>query len=162
MPFYFLYVDDTLLCVPLEKLQTVINTFKDYHPRIQFTHEMERNNRISFLDLDIIKLDNGKIVSNWYRKSTYLDVGKFLFFNQYPQDLIEKHIKIKIEQVKSKQSSNVDIVTQSEIFDEHNTIVLPYIGQISKTIQFMMKKFKIHTIFKIPFGMEGLMYTINS
>ena len=32
---------------------------------------MERNNRISFFDLEIIKLDNGKIVSNWYRKSTY-------------------------------------------------------------------------------------------
>ena len=46
--------------------------------------------------------------------------------------------------------------TQSEIFDEHNTIVLPYFGQISKTIQFMLKKFKIHTIFRIPFGMEGL------
>ena len=48
VPFYFRYVNDTLLCVPLEKLQTVIDTCNDYHPRIQFTHEMERNNRISF------------------------------------------------------------------------------------------------------------------
>ena len=71
LPFYFRYVDDTLLCVPLDKLQIVIDTFNDYHPRIQFTHEMGRNNRISFLDLEIIKLDNGKIVFNWYRKSTY-------------------------------------------------------------------------------------------
>ena len=66
-PFYFRYADDTLLCVPLDKLQIVIDTFNEYHPKIQFTHEMERNNRISFLDLVIIKLDNGKIVSNWYR-----------------------------------------------------------------------------------------------
>ena len=71
VPFYFRYVDNTLLCVPLDKLQTVTDAFNGYHPRIQFTHEMERNNRISFLDLEIIKLDNGKIVSNWYRKSTY-------------------------------------------------------------------------------------------
>ena len=70
LPFYFRYVD-TLLCVPLDKLQMVIDTFNDYHSRIQFTHQMERNNRISFLDFEIIKLDNGKIVSNWYRKSTY-------------------------------------------------------------------------------------------
>ena len=62
--FYFRYVDDTLLCVPLDKLQRVIDTFNDYRPKIQFTHEMERNNRISFLDLEIIKLDNSKIVSN--------------------------------------------------------------------------------------------------
>ena len=52
-------------------MQTVIDTFNDYHPRIQFTHEMERNNGISFLNLEIIKLDNGEIVSHWYGKSTY-------------------------------------------------------------------------------------------
>ena len=195
LPFYFWYVDDTLLCIPLDKLQIVIDTFIEYHPRIQFTHEMKRNNRTSFLDLEIIQLDNGKIVSNWYRKSTYsvrllnfisnhpfqnkvaiiknlvdravclshesfqseiLDVvRKILFVNHYPQDLIEKHIAIRIEQVKSRQSSNVDTDAQSEVFDEHNTILLLYFGQISKTIQFMLKKFKIHTIFRIPFGMEG-------
>ena len=41
----------------------------------------------------------------------------------------------------------MDTDTQSEIFD---------FGQISKAIQFMLKKFKIHTIFRIPIGMEGL------
>ena len=71
VPFCFRYVEDTLLCVPLDKLQTVIDTFNDYHPRIQFTYEMERNKRISFLDLDINKIYNGKTVSNWYRKSIY-------------------------------------------------------------------------------------------
>ena len=197
VPFYFRYVDDTLLCVPLDKLQTVIDTFNDYRPRIKFTHEMERNNRISFLDLEIIKLDNGKIVSNWYRKSTYSGrvlnfisnypfqnkvaiikylvdrsaclshesfhsenfdfVRKILFFNHYPQDLIEKHIKVRFQQIKSRKSKNVDTDTQSEIFDKNNTIVLPYFGQISKKIQSMLKKFQIHTIFRIPFGMEGLM-----
>ena len=73
--------------------------------------------------------------------SENLDIRKFLFFNHYPQDLFEKHIKIRIKQVKSWKSSNVDMDTQSGIFDKHNTIVLPYFGQISKTIQFMLKKF---------------------
>ena len=54
VPFYFRYFDDTLLCVPLDKLQKVIDTFNDYHPRIQFIHGMEKKNRISFLDLEII------------------------------------------------------------------------------------------------------------
>ena len=139
---------------------------------------MERNNRISFVELEIIKLDNGKIVSNWYRESTYsgrvfnfisnhvfqnkvaiiknlvdravclshesfdsenLDlVRKILFFNHYPQDLIVKHIKIRIQQVKSRKSRNVNTDTQCEIFDKNNTIVLPYFGQISKTIQSML------------------------
>ena len=51
VPFYFRYVDDTLLCVSLDKLQTVIDSFNDCNPRIQFTHEMERNNRIHFFGL---------------------------------------------------------------------------------------------------------------
>ena len=53
-------------------------------------------------------------------------VRKILFFNHYPQDLIEKHIIIRIQQIKSRKSRNVDTNTQSEIFDNNNTIVLPY------------------------------------
>ena len=34
LPFYFRYVDDTLLCLSLDKLQIFIDTFNDYHPRI--------------------------------------------------------------------------------------------------------------------------------
>ena len=74
--------------------------------------------------------------------------------------MIEKHIKIRIEQVKSRQGSNVDTDTQTGIFDEHNTIFLPHFGQITQTIQFMLKKFKIHTIFRIPFGI-GVLITLG-
>ena len=31
----------------------------------------KKNNRISLLDSEIIKFDNRKIKTNWYRKSTY-------------------------------------------------------------------------------------------
>ena len=93
VPFYFRYVDDTLLCVPLEKLQTVIDAFNDYHPRIQFIHEMKINNRISFLDLKIIKLDNGKIVPNWYRKSTYSSkVLDFISNDSFQNKVIIKNL----------------------------------------------------------------------
>ena len=90
-----------------------------------------------------------------FRSENLEVVRKILIFNHYPQDLIEKHIQIRIQQVKSRKSSNVDTDTQSEIFDKNKTI-LTYFGQISKTIQFMLEKFQIHTIFRIPFGMEGL------
>ena len=83
-------------------------------------------------------------------------VRKILFFNHYPQDLIEKHIKVRIQQIKSRKSKKVDTDTQSEIFDKNNTVVLPYFGQISKKIESMLKKCQIHTIFRILFGMEGL------
>ena len=34
---------------------------------------MESNKIISFLDMELIKLDNDTIVINWHRKSTYSD-----------------------------------------------------------------------------------------
>ena len=63
LPFYFRYVDDTILCVPLHKLQTLIDSFNSFHPRMQFTYEKEINNRISFLDLKLSKLANSNILS---------------------------------------------------------------------------------------------------
>ena len=81
---------------------------------------------------------------------------KILFFNDYPQDLIENHIKIRIEQVKSSQGNNVDMDIQSEGLDEHNTIILPYFGQIFKKIRFMFKKLEIDTSFRILFWVETL------
>ena len=38
VPFCSRNVDGTSLCVPLDKLQTIIDTFKDYHPSSKFTH----------------------------------------------------------------------------------------------------------------------------
>ena len=109
--FYFRYVDDSLLCVPLDKMQKVIDAISDYHPKIQFTHKMERNNRISFLDLKIIKLDNGKIVSNWYRKSTYY--GRLLnFISNHPfqnkvaiiKNLVDRPVCLSHESFHSENS----------------------------------------------------------
>ena len=37
--FYIRYIDDTLLYVTLDKLQKNIDSFNDYHPKIQFRGE---------------------------------------------------------------------------------------------------------------------------
>ena len=61
-------------------------------------------------------------------------VREFSFYNHYPQDLFEKRIKIRIEQVRDRPGNNVDMDTHSKFFDDHNTIILPYFGRISKII----------------------------
>ena len=70
--------------------------------------------------------------------------------------LIEKHVKIRIEQFKSREGSDVDTDKQFYAFGESKTVVLPYFGQILNTIQFMLWKFLIYTIFRIAFRMETL------
>ena len=52
--FYFRYVDDILLCIPKNMIDTTINTFNSYDKNLQFTAELPHNNCISFLDIKII------------------------------------------------------------------------------------------------------------
>jgi len=74
--FYYRYVDDIALSVPLSKLNSLLDEFNSFHPRLNFTMEMgDRGERLNFLDLTIIRNDNG-LFFYWFRKPTFS--GKFL------------------------------------------------------------------------------------
>ena len=53
----------------------------------------------------------------------------------------KKQVKNKIQEIKNKQSSDADMNIHNVIFDELNTIVLPYFDQISKKVRFILKMF---------------------
>jgi len=61
LPFYYRYVDDTIFTVPQHTLELILHTFNSLHQRLQFTMEVEDNNKISFLDVTLIKEDGGII-----------------------------------------------------------------------------------------------------
>lgn len=78
--FYFRYVDDTILCIKREHLPHVLEVFNNYDPHLQFTHEIENNGRINFLDLTLIRQEN-QIKTNWFQKPT--TSGRILNFNSF-------------------------------------------------------------------------------
>ena len=45
------YVDGTFLIIPHNKIDYVLQKFNSYHPCLKFTHEIESNNSISFLNI---------------------------------------------------------------------------------------------------------------
>ena len=54
------------------------------HPNIQFTSEEESNNKISFLDISVMRVNN-KLTTSLYRKKTFS--GVYLNFNSFlPMD----------------------------------------------------------------------------
>ena len=63
------YVDDTHAYVEPTKLEFMLNKFDNYHPNINFTFELEKNNEINFLDVLINRVNNNKIETGVYRKS---------------------------------------------------------------------------------------------
>lgn len=52
--FYVRYVDDVIIAVPGDEIYYTIDTFNSYHPRIQFSVEVESENVLNFLDIKII------------------------------------------------------------------------------------------------------------
>ena len=69
-------------------------------------------------------------------------VRKILFSNYYPQDLIEKHIKIRIQQIKSRKSRHVDTDTQSQILDKNNTCSSIFWSNVKNNSIYVEKNFK--------------------
>jgi len=68
---YFRYVDDIFLITRKNKIDSILRTFNGYHPRLRFTHELEENNSIPFLNTSVIRTGDGRLITNWFRKSTY-------------------------------------------------------------------------------------------
>jgi len=79
---YYRYVDDIFLIIPNTKIEVLLKIFNDYHPRLKFTHELEKNNTLSFLSALVIR-ESGELLTNWYRKPTFL--GRYInYYSSHP------------------------------------------------------------------------------
>ena len=47
--FYYRYIDDTLICLPKNKINDILHRFNNIHPNLVFTKEISINNSINFL-----------------------------------------------------------------------------------------------------------------
>ena len=71
---YFRYVDDILLVYNkrLIDIEDVLSSFNSFCPNLQFTLELEKDNKLNFLDITIEKTNTG-FSYNIYRKATTTD-----------------------------------------------------------------------------------------
>ena len=77
--FYKRYVDDIIV---LLKRSEHVKPFVDYvnskHKNINFSYETEKDEQMPFLDVNVFR-ENGKFVTNVYRKETFTGVYTNLF-----------------------------------------------------------------------------------
>ena len=71
IPIYFRYVDDTFLLISEDKVHNILTIFNSYHKRLQFTYEIKINNCLNFLNVLVIKNNDGSILTNWFRKKSF-------------------------------------------------------------------------------------------
>ena len=67
------YVDDTICFIKLTSINKVLETLNSYHTNIKFTTEIESENKISFLDVLLIR-NNSLISTKVYRKNTNTEI----------------------------------------------------------------------------------------
>jgi hypothetical protein len=80
--FFKRYVDDCITAVPEDQINNVLTAFNSFHHKLQFTSEIESENKINFLDLTIIKnKDNEEIKTKWFTKDTWS--GRYLNYNSH-------------------------------------------------------------------------------
>ena len=58
----------------LSKTEFVLEKLIRYHPNIQFTHEIEENQKITFLDVHITRTKDDKLEKTVFRKETNTDL----------------------------------------------------------------------------------------
>ncbi|CAD6210759.1 GSCOCG00010931001-RA-CDS [Cotesia congregata] len=61
VPPLYLYVDDTLLAVPENEKDNLLLYFNRFHANIQFTLECEKAGQIPFLDMVVMRTEDGRI-----------------------------------------------------------------------------------------------------
>ena len=68
------YVDDTFATVEAKNVTKVENELNKFHESIKFTHEVENDRKISFLDVLIKRNEEGGVDTSVYRKPTNTDI----------------------------------------------------------------------------------------
>ena len=75
---YERYMDDILRDIKKNKVQEKLDEINRLHPNLKFTSEVESDERIAFLDIEIIHKEN-RLSSVWYSKPT--DTGLIMNFH---------------------------------------------------------------------------------
>jgi hypothetical protein len=76
VPFVKKYVDDTIMCIPTVLEEFVLTTLNGINNKLQFTLEVENEQKIPFLDMEVMHKDDGCIKTHWYRKP--IAIGRLL------------------------------------------------------------------------------------
>lgn len=89
---------DKLTAIPSNKIQETRKSFNSLNSNLQFTIEAEKQNRMAYLDLMIIRKERGNILTDWYHKQTCS--GRYISFkSNLPFSYEHNTIKILTDKI---------------------------------------------------------------
>lgn len=114
IPFFRRYVDDCFGVVKKDQTLEILSALNSFHPEVQFTQEVEEDSFIAFLDILIMKQEDGSTGKEVYRKKTH--TGRYLNFQSY------HHFSQKIAVIDSLAHRGIKICDPEFLQDEFQTI----------------------------------------
>lgn len=85
--FWYTYVDDHLTAIRPEMIQVVHDKLNSFHPLVQFTVEIQKDNgSIEFLDTTVYNIGN-RIKTKWYHKPIASN-RSLNFYSKHPRNMI--------------------------------------------------------------------------
>ncbi|XP_055527183.1 uncharacterized protein LOC129719802 [Wyeomyia smithii] len=75
------YVDDLFLVLHKDQVDHTLAIFNEQNPNIKFTCEKEDRGRLPFLDLLVVRHDDGSIKTDWYAK--LISSGRILNYHSF-------------------------------------------------------------------------------
>ena len=112
--FFKRYIDDVLTTVPINMLEQTLNSFNSIDNKIKFTHEIEKDCNISFLDLKLQRNNDGSISCNWFRKKTWS--GRYInYFSEHSDSVKTSLIKGLVDRAV--------LLSDKEFIDENLKII---------------------------------------
>ena len=68
------YVDDTFAYIKMEHISMIKEQLDAFRTNIKFTHELENEGSLPFLDVNVSRGESDKIETSVYRKETNIDI----------------------------------------------------------------------------------------
>lgn len=126
--FFKIFVDDSIVAIPKNKLHILLQKLNSYNKNLQFTYKTENENRcINFLDVTIQVDNNNKLKFKWFRKLAgrlgITSSGRFLNFNSYCS-LNYKLNTVKYMTYRIRHLSSPDFINSDIHFINYNSQII--------------------------------------
>ena len=164
MNLWYRYVDDTYTFIKEGEVDNIERILNSFHENIKFTHVVEKENQLAFLDVKVLRKLDGSFDTKVYRKET--DNSIYINWKSYSP----KSWKIGTLKGLFRRAY---LICSNENFLEEEVKILKHVfikkngypsKQVHKTLKEIKKKFEDKTLFRenIDLNRPGEQQQINN
>lgn len=141
MHCYMNGMDDIMRPIDILRVQEKLDEINSIHPKLKFTHEIEKDGKLPFLDMEIIHIGL-RLESRWYNKPT--DTGVILNFhaqapNSYKRNLVQGFVHRIFNTCSSWDHFNESLDKAKKVLENNQYPSTFYLPIIEETVEKILR-----------------------